>query len=315
MKKILPICLTLLYFTACKNDSKQENPNAEKADTAKTANAQTPENAPKMVYTAGVENLRIREKPTADGAVLTTVKKGDVLDLTGNKTTEKVTMELQGKSVSDVFYEVNLARGGQGWVFAGCVQATSQTATVATPASNDESGLITQNNIGGITPKTTEAELFKLFGKENVTKEKEIYANADVPPFKGYTIYKGKPDELQVAIDPDKKSKISFVLVRANNGKWHTAEGIHVGTTLDELNKINGEPFTFGGFGWDYGGYINDFKTGKLKSLKDVASLRLDCEGKMPESCIGEVEVKSDNKVLKNAKVTVSEISVDMFVK
>ncbi len=319
MKSILPICLAVLCFTACKNDQKPAKVAGENTDTAKAAVgeavAKPTESAPKMVYTSLVENLRIREKPTADGTVLTTVKKGDVLDLTGKKTTEKVTMELQGKPVSDVFYEVNLARGGQGWVFAGCVQASPQTANTPTANANDNDGLITQNNIGGITPKTTEAELFKLFGKENVTKEKEIYANGDVPPFKGYMIYKGKPDELQIALDPDKKGTISFIMVRNVGAKWHTAEGIRVGTTLDELNKLNGKPFDFSGLDWDYGGYINDFKGGKLAKLNDVASLRLTHDGNLAQKFMGDQTVKSDDKGLASGKIRVGEISVDMFIK
>lgn len=38
--------------------------------------------------------------------------------------------------------------------------------------------------------------------------------------------------------------------------EWKTSEGIALGTTIDILEKLNGEPFTFNAFGWDSEGQV-----------------------------------------------------------
>ena len=121
MKQFIFRCLPLVLLAACNSNSTQNT--AENADAAKTkvrADSTKAAAATKTVYTAGVDNLRIRETPTADGKVITTVKKGETLNLTGKKSAEKVTMDLQGEKVTDVFSEVSLTHGGQEIGRASC---------------------------------------------------------------------------------------------------------------------------------------------------------------------------------------------------
>ncbi len=307
MKKKFPLLGPLLLLLAACNSNdpaKQQSPPAVTATPTTTPTTATPNN----IYIAAVNDLRIRETPTLDGKVLLQLQKGAQVDVTGKKSAEKVTVELNGKKITDVFYEVNLARGGQGWVFGGALT----TETTNTTASQD--GLITnENGITGIHKTSTEADLIKLFGKENVVHEKEIYANGDVPPFKGFAIFKDKPNELLLCIDPEnKKNEIDFAMIRQKGGKWHTNEGVKVGTTLTELTTINGKPFLFSGLGWDYGGYINDFQKGKLYHEKSSISFRLMSQGEVPPKFSGDITCKSDAPELKKATIFVGEITVDI---
>lgn len=49
---------------------------------------------------------------------------------------------------------------------------------------------------------------------------------------------------------------------------YHFPNGIKIGTTLTELIELNGgKEFSFYGFGWDYGGTVNDFNGGKLSEV------------------------------------------------
>lgn len=53
---------------------------------------------------------------------------------------------------------------------------------------------------------------------------------------------------------------------RNPGGHWACAEhGIRIGTSLRDLNRLNGRPFDFSGFGWDYGGSPIDFRGGALE--------------------------------------------------
>jgi hypothetical protein len=45
---------------------------------------------------------------------------------------------------------------------------------------------------------------------------------------------------------------------------WHTADGITLGTTLLELERINRRPFRLAGFGWDYSGTVLSWSHGAL---------------------------------------------------
>jgi hypothetical protein len=308
MKKTIFYGWPLLFLAAC--NTATNTPKELSISDSATAKIRTDTVVAKR-YTAAVNDLRIRETPTLDGTVLLTVKKGEELSLTGKRSENKLTVELNGKKITDVFYEVNLARGGQGWVFAGAITTDivggNNTATIS-------DRLITATGIAGITPTTTEADLIKMFGKENVVRQKEIYANGDVPPCSGFCVFKDKPNELLLGIDTEnnKKKKLTFILIRGTGGKWHTKDGVKVGTTLAELNTINGKPFLFSGLGWDYGGYINDFQKGKLWQEKPAISLRLDQEGNLPVGFSGDVVCKSDAPELKKATLFVGEIFVNI---
>ena len=45
---------------------------------------------------------------------------------------------------------------------------------------------------------------------------------------------------------------------------WRRKDGVHLGMTSAELEKLNGRPFGFYGFEWDYGGTISEWHGGKL---------------------------------------------------
>jgi len=67
----------------------------------------------------------------------------------------------------------------------------------------------------------------------------------------------------------------SQVRVTAENesvttGQWAVAPGIRLGTTLREVERLNGLPFTLTGFAYDYGGTIVDWRGGRLKDLQNA---------------------------------------------
>ena len=47
---------------------------------------------------------------------------------------------------------------------------------------------------------------------------------------------------------------------------WSGPEGIQTGESLQVVETANGGPFELQGFGWDYGGYVTDWKGGKIAS-------------------------------------------------
>lgn len=82
---------------------------------------------------------------------------------------------------------------------------------------------------------------------------------------------------------------------------WKTADGITIGTTMADVEKLNGKPFDFSGTGWDYGGFVSDWKGGKFDN-----SLMLRFESTEVEGDAGNVSgegiFSSDNPAAKAAK-------------
>lgn len=104
-----------------------------------------------------------------------------------------------------------------------------------------------------------------------------------------------------------------MIRITGTSSSWHTAEGIRIGTTLDELVELNGKPIQFSGFGWDYGGAVLSFNQGKLEKLKPGLDIILTfSEQGFPnyEKYLGDQIITSNLKDLKGAGIYVSVIMV-----
>jgi hypothetical protein len=110
----------------------------------------------------------------------------------------------------------------------------------------------------------TGASLASVFGAENLVAEKQ-------PATDGITLD-------IVAIypnDPKKRIAVQFQNVEARTGlisaevknlesQWVGPGDIQTGENIQAVEAANGAPFELHGFGWDYGGYVADWKGGKL---------------------------------------------------
>jgi hypothetical protein len=76
----------------------------------------------------------------------------------------------------------------------------------------------------------------------------------------------------------------SWLILRGSRSLWQVGPGISLGTSLLELERLNGRPFTLSGFGWDYAGVVTDWKGGALDSALAGVKLYLDPEPAQKES-------------------------------
>lgn len=67
--------------------------------------------------------------------------------------------------------------------------------------------------------------------------------------------------------DSTARTRISMLRLRGTHSTWRVAPGVSLGTTLAELERLNGRPFTLAGFGWDYSGTVLSWNGGALDSL------------------------------------------------
>jgi hypothetical protein len=117
---------------------------------------------------------------------------------------------------------------------------------------------------GPFRKTTSEAELKTLFGPANVS-----HALIDGPEGETY------PATVLFARDPARTVRIVWIDDAARRGvsdvtvvggAWRGPRDIRVGSTMAEIEKANGRPFTLYGFGWDYGGIVSDWRKGALEA-------------------------------------------------
>lgn len=158
---------------------------------------------------------------------------------------------------------------------------TEDTTTDSTVAIKEETPAndfvcVPGERVGIITATTTLADLEAKFGKDVLARD-TVYIGEGYFEI-GTILYKGTPNELQILWKDTTNFKNPATLMVGRNAEanptqtqWHTDTGIKVGTTLKELEKVNGKAFNFSGFGWDYGGSVADWDGGKLMEADGVS--------------------------------------------
>jgi hypothetical protein len=176
-----------------------------------------------------------------------------------------------------------------GFVLVNCnSRAKTESATAKDTANNtsaktgegpDARYMVTEQSFGLVPLDATYETLIRTYSKERVTDEK-MYRAPDTDETVIKTIInKGKIDEIIIQWDDSAFHKriISIEAYRENH-PFKTANGIHYGTTLAELVKINGAKISFSGFGWDFGGLLSDFYGGKLAYKEGKPNLSFDLD-------------------------------------
>ena len=179
---------------------------------------------------------------------------------------------------------------------------------VASPA------LATEYDCEGIFAQdTTLAAIEAAFGKENVVTGEVPGAEGEM--FTATTIYPGDAEREMQARWWDEENLTEFAGVTLGAGDVGPG-GVHAGMPIEEVEAINGEPFGLMGFYWDYGGGAG-FTSGKLTGLPGGCHLTLQLSPtlqQLPEdvelAISGDVELRSDMPVLRQARVAVDFVSL-----
>jgi hypothetical protein len=208
---------------------------------------------------------------------------------------------------------------------AGCGGNAADEKTNApqnTTAQTQAPAVSTTSLLDSLVLINSEAELRKLYGDAHVTFD-TLWGPEASWELATY-LFKGTSDELAIVWQNNtSRSKPAFVKLSAQmeadkpieyKGRWKTKAGILPGLTLDRLQAINGKPFNFSGFGWDYGGGVADWNGGTLdKSGISVQLIESPAVYEFMEQdelalVTGDHLVSSDERVLK--KMNVQVISV-----
>ncbi len=165
---------------------------------------------------------------------------------------------------------------------------------------------------GPIEPTSSIKDITRIFGAQNVTR-RIVYGAEGIEKFDTTVIFAGTDNEIIVFWHENiYGSTPERVSISQEQSRWRTVYGIRPGSSIDELNRINGRPFEFLGFGWDYGGYIRQNWSGGALSVMRGLSLRLMASHQLAREYYGERSLRSDMPALLPDAVKVWRVEVQL---
>lgn len=187
------------------------------------------------------------------------------------------------------------------------------TPLAATPlAAKDKPAPLACAGVYG--PDSSEALVIETFGAENVVTG--MVYGPEGSELLATTVF-GDDDNRAIEFfwfDEDNRTHLSDV--RLAPGQVGPG-GVRIGMSVAQVAALNGEPFSVGGFWWDYGGYAN-MESGALAGQREggcYLSIRFAPADDYPEdldvtAVSGEVQVSSDDPLLETLDTRVQVLSL-----
>jgi hypothetical protein len=168
---------------------------------------------------------------------------------------------------------------------------------------------------GAFAKDTSHARLVQAFGKSSVAFMD--IEGAEGAKVKASVVYPDEPRRRVDVVWRDEKARSRPATIRVGfKSQWRTVRGLHIGSDLAEVEKINGKPFKMFGFDWDYGGRVSDWLGGALATVPGGCDFRLAFEpwadAPDPErgNVSGDKEFLSTDPNMRASRPTTSEIII-----
>lgn len=178
--------------------------------------------------------------------------------------------------------------------------------------------IVSKKQVGPVTKTSTRADIAAIVGTAYM-EEGEVYLGEGLTS-PATVVYPGHPNRmLKIVWKPGPKETATpeSVWLMGDESEWQTPSGITLGTSLRELQKLNGVPFALLGFEWDLGGGVNSWGGNLEDELRDVyVRLKLpeDAYEKAGEKELAEVlgdrEVSSSHPVFQKVNPVIDRIVV-----
>ena len=166
----------------------------------------------------------------------------------------------QARAATDV-----MRRIGAPMRWIATILAMISTASVAQEAPVDWR-IDPGQRVGPINPSTSEVDLRALFGDAAISNADVDLGEGFVTP--GTVVYQNDPERrIEIIWRDSQRISPKEVRLTGKASKWATDDGVSLGTTLKEVEILNGYPFRLAGFDFDYGGTVVDCGKGRLTYL------------------------------------------------
>lgn len=169
---------------------------------------------------------------------------------------------------------------------------------------------------GPLSSQSSAADLGRHYGAQNVEPTRVELGEGETAP--GTVLYSS--DSLRrleiLWRDSVAQRGPARIILRGHGSQWQVGRGISLGTSLQDLERLNGRPFTLAGFGWDYAGVVTSWNGGSLESTLAGIKLYLDPGPAQYESApysqvIGDRDYSSALPAMQQLNPRVGQIFVD----
>jgi hypothetical protein len=168
---------------------------------------------------------------------------------------------------------------------------------------------------GDITARSSEAQIIRRFGRRNVARVDVPIGNGQLEP--GTIVFPKDPKRKIDILWKNRSVRVSpkYARITGDDSVWSIQPGIRLGTTLEELEAMNGAPLTLSGLGGSSGGTVLSWNRGALdRALGPLSrvAVRLAPPPALREAAepfAGDTEFPSE--ALHELDLRVYEISVD----
>ncbi|MCZ8019359.1 hypothetical protein [Novosphingobium sp.] len=162
-----------------------------------------------------------------------------------------------------------------------------------------------------VSQRDSAASLKRRFGRAAVVTS---IAGPEGTTVKAVVLWARDPRRrLEVTFWDEQMTKPAGVLLGDGARHWSVG-GIRLGDSLARVEAINGKPFQLGGFEWDYGGYLQDARGGKLGVLPGGCrvSVRFGLSGKgaVENGILGDVTLQSSEAKVRAALPVVTDLAI-----
>jgi len=158
----------------------------------------------------------------------------------------------------------------------GSISTKPQSSSAQPPAHPLEWYLNPRDSNATVAAQSSEAELRERFGQGEIRPERVELGEGETSP--GTALFPNDSLRRMEIIwqDTIARKRPARIIIRGSQSRWQVGPGISLNTSLQELEHLNGKPFTLAGFGWDYAGVITSWNGGALDSSLAGVKLYLD---------------------------------------
>ena len=161
--------------------------------------------------------------------------------------------------------------------------------------------IIPNESVGLITSSTTKSTLNKLYDKGNI---RETIKGTEV-------IFDNTADNITIEWN-DGNLTPKIIRIENLNSNWKTKEGVGIGSTIKEVEKANGKPFTIYGYEIDayLAGTVKNWNSGNLQGLNLQFKITKEIPVEVYMEMMGDRGILSNNPLLEKAGLQVENITV-----
>ena len=170
--------------------------------------------------------------------------------------------------------------------------------------------IIPNESVGLITSSTTKSALNKLYDKENI-RETVIFSYEGNDIKGTEVIFDNTADNITIQWNENNLTP-QIIRIENLNSNWKTKEGVGIGSTIKEVEKANGKPFTIYGYEIDayLAGTVKNWNSGNLQGLNLQFKITKEIPVEVYMEMMGDRGILSNNPLLEKAGLQVENITV-----